>query len=84
MRSKFACKATGLGGPQNMATIDITNAAKELTKLEGKLERIQGRATTAIAKATAKATKLYAEKVATAQKAVAEAKATLQALAAKA
>lgn len=67
-----------------MSTQDITNAAKELTKLEGKLERIQARSEAAIAKATEKATKVYAEKVAAAQTAVTAAKLNLQSLAAAA
>ena len=66
------------------ATADITKAAKELTKLEAKLARVQSRSTTAIEKATNKAKKLYGQKIVDATDAVDAARAELQKLVAAA
>jgi len=65
-------------------TADITKAAKELTKLEAKLARVQARSAAAIDKATNKAKKVYGQKEVDAQSAVDAAKETLQTLVAAA
>ena len=66
------------------AIADITNAAKELEKLEAKLGRLVARSEAAITKATNKAKQLYGQKTVELQNAVDAARTALQALVAAA